>query len=251
MSETNAFFDERAELYDRAYDAPGADGYALRSRMAAALRFVGDGPGEALDAGMGPGRLLAELDRRGWTVTGVDASAEMVDTARRRLPSAADRLLQSTIEDLPFPDAAFDVVVATGVLEYAGAERAIPELARVLRPGGLAVLSYPNPRALYGIWKTRAWYPAVRVTKRIFGMPPHGLPRGSGMVRPEGFEKLLTTAKLIPTQTEYTSFLAIPSPLDDLLPRATEALGMRLEGSRPQLSRHLAAQVVYAARKVA
>ena len=64
----------------------------------------------------------------------------------------------SKIESLPFADGSFDAVLATGVLEYSELERALPELARVLRPGGLAVVSYPNPRNLYGLWKTRAWY---------------------------------------------------------------------------------------------
>lgn len=71
------------------------------------------------------------------------------------------------------------------------------------------------------------------------------------MVSPEGFEELLGAAKLIPVQTEYASFLAIPSPLDDLLPKTTERLGTRLEQSGPRFGRHLAAQIVYAARKVA
>src|SRR5690242_2504292 len=139
----------------------------LRTRMAAVLRRSGDGPGAALDAGMGPGRQWVALAARGWTVSGVDASEEMVDAARARLPEAHDRLLVAPIEALPFADDSFDLVTATGVLEYAAVPAALAEIARVLRPGGRAVVSYPNPRAVFGMWKTRAWYPAVRAGKRV------------------------------------------------------------------------------------
>lgn len=244
-----AFFDERAERYDRAYDARGADGYALRSRMAAVLRLLGNGPGDVLDAGMGPGRLLAELAARDWTVSGIDASREMVIAARRRLPSSAERLLEAEIEALPFPDASFDGFVATGVLEYADLESALREAGRVLRPGGLAVVSYPNPSAWYGGWKTRAWYPTVRAAKRIGRRPPLALPRGSRLVPPPGFHILLAGAGLECFQRESTSYLAIPSPLDQLLPRAAERLGVVLDRRGARFARVLATQVVYAARR--
>jgi len=245
--EAGAFFDERAERYDRAYDAPA--GYALRSRMAGALQLLGAGPGDALDAGMGAGRLLAELAQRGWAVSGIDASREMVAAARSRLPEAASRLVQGKIESLPFADASFDAVVATGVLEYSELERALRELARVLRPSGLAVLSYPNPGNLYGMWKLRVWYQFVRVGRRIARRSARTFPQGSPAVRPDRFPVLLEAAGLQPEQVEYTSFLVVPSPLDELFPRMTERLGRQLEGSGSRLSRRVAGQVVYAARK--
>jgi SAM-dependent methyltransferase len=220
--------------------------------MEAALRLLGEGPGEVLDAGMGPGRLVAELGRRGWTVSGIDASAEMVVVARNRLPDAAPRLVQGKIESLPFADRSFDAVVATGVLEYSEVERALLELARVLRPGGRLVVSYPNPANLYGKWKTRVFYQLVNVAKRIGGRPPLVFPRGeSGAFEPECFRALLAAAGLSPERLEHSSYLVVPSPLDDLLPRITERLGRRLEGSGPAISRRLAGQVVFAARKPA
>jgi len=131
------YFGERAVVYDSRYDRPDADGYALRRRMEAVLGLVGNGSGELLDAGMGPGRLCAELAGRGWTVTGVDASAEMVDVARARMPGARERLLCARIESLPFPDASFDVVTSNGVIDLIPNKDAVfAELYRVLRPGG-------------------------------------------------------------------------------------------------------------------
>ena len=116
-------------------------------------------------------------------------------------------------------------------------------------PGGIAVVSYPNPRVLYGIWKTRGWYPVVRAAKRLAGLPPFSLPKGSPRVHPASFIELLTAAQLRTAHVEYTSFLVVPSPLDQLLPRTTERLGWWLEGSGRRLGPRLAGQVVYAARR--
>ncbi len=136
------YFGGRTALYDSRYDALNADGHALRARMACVLRLLGDGPGEILDAGMGPGRLCGELAARGWTVNGIDASDEMVGVARERLPERSSHLQKAKIEALPFGPESFDAVTATGVLEYADVPRALAELVRVLRPGGVAVIHH-------------------------------------------------------------------------------------------------------------
>ena len=244
-----AAFDERAQAYDRAYDAPGSDGYALRARLDAVLELVGHGAGDALDAGMGPGRLVGELAARGWRPSGVDAAPMMVAAARRRLPDAAERLVEGTIEALPFPDDTFDLVVATGVLEYSALDLALRELTRVLRPGGRAVVSYPNPRALYGIWKTRLYYPCVRAAKRVAGRPPQSLPQGGDRVLASRFQRKLVEAGLEPESVAPTSYLVVPSPLELILPVTAERLARRIEGRPGPAAARLATQFVYAARK--
>jgi ubiquinone/menaquinone biosynthesis C-methylase UbiE len=248
--EVAGFFGARAARYDEAYDARSADGHALRARLRATVELLGEGPGDVLDVGMGPGRLCAELERRGWTVYGVDSSEEMVEFARRRLPAAGERLQRAEIEHLPFPNERFDAVAATGVLEYADLRCALEEVARVLRPEGRAVLSYPNPQAIYGIWKTRAFYPAVRIVKRVLRRKPGMLgmlPRGAGPIRPDRFEELLSAAGLDPKVRVLTSFLPIPSPLDTLLPKLAAAAGERLEQGSARTGRRLATQIVFAA----
>lgn len=243
-------FDERAARYDRIYDDASTDGYALRSRMQKALAAAGDGPGDALDVGMGPGRLCAALAERGWMVSGVDASREMVAVARTRLPAATERLLRGETELLPFADATFDLVTATGVLEYSDLRPAIAEIARVLRPGGRAVLSYPNPRALYAIWKTRLWYPAARGAKRVLGRPNPTMPRGGSPRTPSRFEDELRSAGLVPDSRRESSFLPAITPLEIVLRRPVVWLGERLEQRGGRLGARLfATQVVYAAHK--
>lgn len=251
MSETGVteFFGGLAADYDGVYDAATSSGHALRMRMNRALELIGRGPGDILDAGMGPGRLVAALDRAGWRVSGVDATAEMVEIARARVSAARDRFAVAPIEALPFPDEAFDAVVATGVLEYADPARALRELSRVLRPGGLSVISYPNPSGVYGIWKTRLFYPLVRLAKRALRRGPLGFPRGAGTIRPHEFRFMLAERGLELEAFVYTSYTPLLSPLDEWLPRISVRLGELLEGSGERLGRRWAGQIVYAARK--
>jgi len=243
-----AFFGERASWYDDGYERVDSNGHAVRARMATAMELLGPGPGMLLDAGMGPGRLCTEAARFGWTVSGVDAAEEMVVMARRRLPTAAERFVRGTIEALPFPDESFDAVTATGVLEYSDVPRALAELARVLRPGGRAVVSYPNPYAAYGVWKTRVYYRAVRMAKKVLRMPQPGIPRGAGTIPPARFRQLLVTAGLAPAATRFSSFLIVPSPLDIAFAQTSARIGDALEGRAPTW---LATQVIYAAHRPA
>jgi ubiquinone/menaquinone biosynthesis C-methylase UbiE len=248
-TEVAAFFDAEAGGYDAAYDERSPGGHALRARLATTLRLLEGERGQVLDAGMGPGRLVVELDHRGWEVSGTDVAEEMVTRARARLPEAADRLLHARIEALPFADAGFDAVVATGVLEYVDdLPAAVSELARVLRPGGRAVVSAPNPRSLYGMWRRLVVYPAARLVKgRIQagrGAPPPGT-----RIRPQRFMELLAGAGMEIEAVEHVNFQAALTPLDELFPRAALRLAERLEGGNARSGSVLATQLVFAARK--
>jgi SAM-dependent methyltransferase len=237
-----------AVWYDRLYDGVAGGGYALRARMDAVLQLSGAGPGKALDVGMGPGRLCFELEQRGWTTSGVDFSPEMVELARRRLPHASSRLLRASAEDLPFEDGSFDLVTATGVLEYAGVSYALRELARVLRPGGDAVVSYPITGSLYSIWKSRVYYPAARGVKQLLRYPGRPQTAGAPLVTTTRLCELLADVGLMPKKVVPTCYEAIPSPFDELVPRAAEWVGHHLETRRIAPAR-FATQIVIGAER--
>jgi ubiquinone/menaquinone biosynthesis C-methylase UbiE len=234
-----AFFDAAASAYDRAYAEPGASGRILRRRAAVALALLGDAGGDVLDVGMGGGYLCAELDRRGWRVSGVDAAPAMVERAIERLPHLRDRLLRGSIHALPYAAERFDAVVATGVIEFAVSDldAAVSELVRVLRPGGTAVVSYPNHNAPSTIWRGRVLYPLVRTAKRLVSVDRPPPPR----VPPVSFSNLkarLESAGLEIDAIEPVGVRPLPASLAE-----------RLESSRSSLAFALAAQLVLRARK--
>jgi demethylmenaquinone methyltransferase/2-methoxy-6-polyprenyl-1,4-benzoquinol methylase len=95
------------------------------------------GGGHVLDVATGTGLVAAELRRRGFRVTGLDQSPEMLSAARRRFGEDVE-LVQASADALPFADASFDHVTFTYLLRYVDDPGAtLRELARVVRPGGL------------------------------------------------------------------------------------------------------------------
>ena len=102
-----------------------------------------------LDAGCGTAygtAVLAEADAA--EVTGVDRARAVLDAARPRLPAAV-RLETADLEELPFDDGSFDLVVCFEVLEHLeNPEVGLDELTRVLSEGGLLAVSSPN-RGVY------------------------------------------------------------------------------------------------------
>jgi SAM-dependent methyltransferase len=105
-----------------------------------ALRLAENVPaGRALDLGAGQGALSGALRRRGFEVIAAD-----INTDQFRAAGVACAKLDLN-GPLPFPDAGFDLVLAIEVLEHLESPRAfLREIFRVLRPGGLAVISTPN-----------------------------------------------------------------------------------------------------------
>lgn len=100
--------------------------------------------GDALDAACGTGRLAARLASRGFRVTGIDGSAEMLEVARTRLPDA--KFSEGDLQSLPLPDDAVDLVTTGLALTHVPDLRPVyAEFARVLRPGGSLIVSDVHP----------------------------------------------------------------------------------------------------------
>ena len=99
-----------------------------------------------LDIACGAGYGSALLARRAARVTGADISQAAVDHARDRYQSIANvEFKQADCAALPFADASFDAVVSFETIEHIAAQAVfLDEVHRVLRPGGLVILSCPN-----------------------------------------------------------------------------------------------------------
>ncbi|HET9116007.1 MAG TPA: class I SAM-dependent methyltransferase [Gaiellaceae bacterium] len=130
---TNANLRARIALHDRYSRSPVHyphwifDGYAFGDEA------------DVLEVGCGDGNIWREnLDRipPGWKLTLTDLSPGMVDAAHAALGDRAEYVV-ADVQELPFPDATFDAVIANHMLFHVeDRPRALAEIARVLRPGG-------------------------------------------------------------------------------------------------------------------
>jgi demethylmenaquinone methyltransferase/2-methoxy-6-polyprenyl-1,4-benzoquinol methylase len=105
--------------------------------------------GHVLDVATGTGLVAAELLRRGFAVTGLDLSPEMLAVARRRFGDRVE-LINASAEALPLDSESFDHLTVTHVHRYVADPGAmLAELARVVRPGGfVASLEFGVPKGL-------------------------------------------------------------------------------------------------------
>jgi SAM-dependent methyltransferase len=103
---------------------------------------------EILDAGCGTGLILKQLGNPAKSV-GVDLAPEAISLCRQR---GLDNVWQADICALPFVDRSFDIVICSSVLYHQWVKdvaRAVREMHRVLRPGGLLLLNVPALRFLH------------------------------------------------------------------------------------------------------
>ena len=137
-------YDSFAEAYSAANEVSLHNAYYERP---ATLALAGDVAGRrVLDAGCGSGPLSAALRDRGAIVSGFDKSTGMLEVARRRLGPDADLRVADLAGPLPYPDGAFDDVIASLVLHYLEDWTApLAEVRRVLRPGGRLICSVDHP----------------------------------------------------------------------------------------------------------
>jgi SAM-dependent methyltransferase len=126
---TEANLRARQALYE---EVEGEHAHDVLRRLIAARR-----PQRVLEVGGGPGELAGWMqDELGADVEYVDLSPRMVELARERGVSAR----QGDVQELPFADASFDLVVAAWMLYHVpDLDRGLAEIARVLVPGGALV----------------------------------------------------------------------------------------------------------------
>lgn len=107
-----------------------------------------------LDAGCGSGSLLFKLSGFGCNTFGIEQSKEYVEILRKRMKSLSQSnirsIKQGSVVDIPYPDKSFDAVVSAEVLEHVKDDTAaILEFYRVLRAGGVCVVSVPASPTLW------------------------------------------------------------------------------------------------------
>ncbi len=191
-----------------------------QERRARALEWIDSlrlPPGSrVLEVGCGAGLTSVDLAGRGFEVTAMDSVPAMVDQTRRLVQEegVADRVsvLSADTHDLPFPDEAFELVLALGVLPWLHSpERAMAEMTRVLRPGGHLLATTDNAYGMHYILDPRMnplVAPLRRLAARLLRLL--GLRRRTSVVArldpPRRFRRLVHGAGLRPLRESTLGF---------------------------------------------
>ena len=118
-----------AEAYDRGRPSYPRD---------AAVWLTSDEPLTVLELGAGTGKLTEHLVALGHDVHATDPDPAMLEILQSRLPGV--RTTEAVAEEIPGPDSVYDVVVGAQCFHWFDFDRAVPEIVRVLKPGGSVAL---------------------------------------------------------------------------------------------------------------
>jgi ubiquinone/menaquinone biosynthesis C-methylase UbiE len=161
LDKTRAYYDEFSRGYERHRRPNDPHGYhALVDDLEIEIteRF-GKGR-DVLECGCGTGLLLERMAHFAKHATGIDLSPGMLDAAKER---GLD-VHEGSVTSLPFADASFDVTCSFKVLAHVPEiGKALAEMSRVTRPGGVILAEFYNPISFRGLAK-RFW-PAGKISE--------------------------------------------------------------------------------------
>ena len=225
-------FDKESRVYSDWYSGNTSMAHSFtirRQRVYELLR--GSKRGRVLDIGCGPGVMVERLVNDGFEFFGVDISEGMIQECRERFGRVKSAHFSvGRIEKLDFPDAYFDAIICMGVVEYIDDDAAaVKEMARVLKPGGRAIITLPNKLSPYRIWdRIILRRPITSLAKRLIRYK-----KKSTLIHREyterSYSNLLASERLNATDIIYYNFKLMLFPFDILLPRLTVSLSRRLE----------------------
>jgi 2-polyprenyl-3-methyl-5-hydroxy-6-metoxy-1,4-benzoquinol methylase len=186
-----------------------------------------------LNAGCGSGELSLRLAAAGHTVVGIDPEPRYVELARRNAaaqPGADCHFEVASIENYR-GGAEFDCAVSTDVLEHIEDDRtAFDRLVRLVRPGGLVLITVPAGRWLFGYHDE-----VLGHYRRYTAGSLRALVSGACTVH----ELRHFGATLIPVSLLFSKLLRRPYPMPQQRPQGGRSLGTRVLGSLLQIDRRL------------
>jgi SAM-dependent methyltransferase len=205
-------FGSIADGYDRFRPGPPAE----------AVRWaIPPDAADVLELGAGTGALTRQLVEGHRHVRAVEPDARMRAVLGQRVPEAD--VVAGQAEQIPAEDASFDAVIGSSMWHWVDQGRALPEVARVLRPGGAFALLWSGTdrsvawmRSLWAGGKERREGPAAdedseRRRRHVVGLPPDApfLEPESRVVR---WTRLMTREDLVGMAGTYSGVITMPAP---------------------------------------
>jgi ubiquinone/menaquinone biosynthesis C-methylase UbiE len=227
-----------AHAYAKQYQTHTPMAHFFNTRLQRVSELMGDfRMGRILDIGCGPAMIGAALDAWPIEYYGVDVSQEMIKEGVDRFgQDRRFRFSLGRIEELPFCDCFFDVVLCLGIIEYVlEGDVAISEIARVLKPKGIVIATMLNGLSPYRIWQRYIYWKAKNGIDKLTCLKDgtrNGPKPAKATVRIYGeadLRDLLTSKGLEIEDTVYYDFNVFFAPLDARFPRAAVFLSRKLE----------------------
>jgi ubiquinone/menaquinone biosynthesis C-methylase UbiE len=218
----NTHFASHVAQWRDVYEQAGVEGAIYRKRLEIVLSWIDElalpAGKKVLEIGCGGGSCTVALAQRGYLVQAMDSVAGMLDVAEQHAVQAGVLSSISTslgdAHNLTFSNGNFALVLAIGVLPYLHSpQKALREMARVLRPGGVLIVTAANRWGFSNFldpWLCPPLQPAKRVIgaiRRRLGKPrlqPSGPPMRRGSRR--DLERWLSSAGLAKIKVSTVGF---------------------------------------------
>ena len=214
--------------WSRLYDSADGRNYHFHVRRNRVLELLPDKLGRVLDVGCGPGVMTEVVLERGGTFDGVDLSPEMIDEAREKFghfPNVNFKV--GNIEAIDASDKSYDQLICMAVIEYLNTpERALFEIARVLKPGGIAIITVPK-RWHVSLVTVTATAPIRLVAKMLGAATADHLPRLR--LQPHELDEAARQQGLIPDGGSQYHFTPFAYPLTRVAPDLLMQMNMPFE----------------------
>jgi ubiquinone/menaquinone biosynthesis C-methylase UbiE len=152
ISEQSEFWSKVALKYDRVVDLS----IGAQTRSMVRERLQKEGPlGRVVEFGCGTGFYTATLGSKGDSVVATDLSLGMLALARERVSAANVSFQPEDCQSTSFRDGSFDTAFTSLVIHFTEPRDALTEVHRILRPGGMLIITNLDPMALKGLDRLR------------------------------------------------------------------------------------------------